>query len=109
MLLDRWYTECTDGYGRTVPAKEMDWVDEDYHCFSVCGSIDGDEYMENRPHPTADKGWDHSERNPVVAVPFKKTYSWAELLVQERQRKGKGKGKGKSKLHKLMETTGRPC
>jgi hypothetical protein len=41
VLLDRWYTECLDGNGELVPASEMSWVDEDYRCYSVCGSVAG--------------------------------------------------------------------
>lgn len=87
LLLDRWYTDCRNAAGDVVPATEMRWVDENYHCHSVAGSSEGGAYMENSPNPEETKGWDTSERNPVKQSSFKRTLDWPQLTEHEKKNK----------------------
>ena len=86
VLLDRWYTDCRDEHGTSVPAAAMPWVDENHHCHSVCGSVLDGKYMENEPHAQQKEGWDISE-NPVVPSAFRRELTWAELQEEEKKNK----------------------
>jgi hypothetical protein len=59
----------------------MPWVDQQYHCHSVCGSVPGGgEYMENTPDASAKKG-EHAKTHNLISQKHEVLDPLAHLLL----------------------------